>query len=83
MAFVERLESTTAEELFERKVHYHNKIVNKNDRARKRFAESINNGASYVFKRKKGHNLQEKRLTMTTNFIEQNQRLNNMTKLCV
>ena len=33
--------------------------------------------------KKEGHNLQEKRLTMTTNFIEQNQRLSNMTKLCV
>ena len=55
LAFVERLESTTAEELFERKVHYHNKLVNKLDRARKLFAESINNGgASYVVKRKKG-----------------------------
>ena len=33
--------------------------------------------------KKEGHNLQEKRLTITMNFVEQNQRLNNMTKLCV
>ena len=60
MDFVERLESTTAEELFERKVNYHDKCyssfasVNKLDRARKRFAESINIGESSVVKRKKG-----------------------------
>ena len=60
MDFVERLESTTAEELFERKVNYHDKCyssfanVNKLDRARKRFAESINIGVSSVVKRKKG-----------------------------
>ena len=59
MDFVERIESTTAEELFERKVNYHDKCyssfanVNKLDRARKRFAESINIGVSSVVKRKK------------------------------
>ena len=58
--FLERLESTIAEELFERKVNYHDKCysffanVNKLDRARKRFAESINIGESSVVKRKKG-----------------------------
>ena len=69
MDFVEPLESTTAEELFERKVksyssftnvkNYHVKSyssftnVNKLDHARKRFAESINIGKSSVVKRKK------------------------------
>ena len=43
--FAERLESTTAEELFDRKVNYHCSSfanVNKLDRASKRFPESIN-----------------------------------------
>ena len=67
MDFVGRLESTTAEELFERKVNYHVKSyssftnVNKLDHARKRFAGSINIGESSVVKRKKeGHHLLEK-----------------------
>ena len=72
------------------KVNYHDKCyssfanVNKLDRERKRFAESINIGESSVIKRKKeGHHLLEKRVTMITNVLEQYQRLNNMTKLCV
>ena len=58
--FAELLESTTAEGLFKRKVNYHDKCystfanANKLDRARKRFAESINIGESSVVKRKKG-----------------------------
>ena len=58
--FVERLESNTSEQLFERKINYHDKCysslanVNKLDHARKCFAESINTGESSVVKRKKG-----------------------------
>ena len=33
--------------------------------------------------KKEGHHLLEKRLAMITNFLEQDQRLNNVTKLCV
>ena len=87
--FAERLESPTAEELFERKVNYLDKCYssfandNKLDLARKRFAESINLGKALWLKEKnEGHHLLEKRLTIITNFLEQDQRLNDLTKLC-
>ena len=56
--FVERLKNTTAEELYEKKVAYDEQCyssfanINKVDRARNRFAESVNNGKSFVVKRK-------------------------------
>ena len=88
--FVGRLESTTAEELFERKYNYHDKYystfanANKLDRAIKRFVESINIEESSVVTRKKGRpSLTGVRRTIITNFLEQDQILNNTTKLCV
>ena len=87
--FVERLESTTAEELFERKgnimlsvIHLLQMLMNLILQENVLQNQSILGKALWLKEKKEGHHLLEKRLSMITNFLEQDQRLKNMTKLC-
>ena len=84
--FVERLER----KLVEREVNYHDKCystfanANKLDRARKRFAESINIEESSVVTRKKVRPSLPGEKTGNNNELPRTRpKLNNTTKLCV